>query len=74
VLREQGQRRFNGVTGSGHHELEEDNDTMVPGMAWVISITGSGTAWGAQCHGLEEDDVVVGSGMASWAWGQGLCG
>jgi hypothetical protein len=35
-------------------------------------VVGSGIAWGAQCHGLGEDDIVVGSGMVSRAWGQGL--
>jgi hypothetical protein len=29
---------------------------------------------GAHCHGLVEDDVVAGSGMASRAWGRCLRG
>jgi hypothetical protein len=38
-------------------------------MVRVISITGSGTAWGAQHHKHGEDDIVVGSGMALRDWG-----
>jgi hypothetical protein len=36
--------------------------------------TGSGMAPGAQRHELGEDDVVAGSGTASWAWGRRLRG
>jgi hypothetical protein len=43
-------------------------------MVWVDGITGSGTTWGAQHHGLVEDDVVAGSETASQAWGWRLRG
>jgi hypothetical protein len=51
-----------------------DDDAVGQGMAWVNDIAGSGMALGAQCCGLGEDDVVVGLGMVSWAWGRCLCG
>jgi hypothetical protein len=47
---------------------------MSPGTARVDGVTGSGTASGAQHRGRREDNVVAGSGMASQAWGQRLCG
>jgi hypothetical protein len=37
-------------------------------------VVGSGTASGAQRHSLGEDNIVVGSGMASRAWGRRLHG
>jgi hypothetical protein len=40
-------------------------------MAQVVGIVGSETTRGAQCDRLGEDDVVSGSGTASWAWGRG---
>jgi hypothetical protein len=43
-------------------------------MAWVDDVMGSGMAWGAQCHGLREDDGVAGSGTTSQAWGWSLHG
>jgi hypothetical protein len=43
-----------------------------PGRARVIGVTGSRMARGAQRRGLGEDDVVVGSGTTSRAWGQCL--
>jgi hypothetical protein len=58
----------------GHHGLGEDDDIVCPGTARVDDIVGSRTAPGAQCHGLGEDNVVVGLGMASWTWGRRLCG
>jgi hypothetical protein len=43
----QGRRGIDVVMCSGHHGLEEEDDTMDPGMAWVIIIVGSGTVRGA---------------------------
>jgi hypothetical protein len=53
------------VTGSGRMTALRTQ----PGLARVIGVVGSGASWGAQRHGLEEDDIVVGSGTTSWAWG-----
>jgi hypothetical protein len=74
ALRAQGRCGFDGVVSSGRRGLEEDDSAVGPRTAWVNGVTGSGTAWGAQHHGLGEGDVVAGSGMTSWAWGRCLCG
>jgi hypothetical protein len=74
VLWAQGRHRFNSVTNSGRHGLREDDCIAGPGMVRVIGVVGLGTERGAQRCGLGKDDVVVGSGTASQAWGQGLCG
>jgi hypothetical protein len=60
--------------GSGCRKLREDDGVAGLRMAWVVGIVGSGMARGAQRCRLKEDDVVAGSGMASWTWGRGLCG
>jgi hypothetical protein len=69
ALRAQGQRRFDGVVGFGHHGLREDDRAAGPGTARVIGVTGSGTARGAQRRGLREDDVFACLAMTSQAWG-----
>jgi hypothetical protein len=69
TLQTQGRCGFDGIAGSGHRGLREDDDVVGPGTERVISVTGSGTARGAQRCGLREDDVVAGSGTASRAWG-----
>jgi hypothetical protein len=60
ALRAQGWRRIDGIVD--------------PGMAWVVHVAGSGTAWWPQHHELGKDDVVVGSGMVSRASGRSLRG
>jgi hypothetical protein len=44
MLRAQGQRGFDGVTGSGGRRLGEDDGTVDLGMVRVIGIAGSGMA------------------------------
>jgi hypothetical protein len=56
------------------HRLGEDDSTTGLGTAWVDDVIGSRMARGAQCHGLREDKVVAGIGMASLAWGWRLRG
>jgi hypothetical protein len=63
----QGRCGFDGVAGSGRRGLREDDGAADPGMVWVIGIAGSGTARGAQRHGLGKDNVVAGSRTASRA-------
>jgi hypothetical protein len=72
ALRTQGRHGFDSIAGSGRRRLGEDDGTADPGRAWVIGVTSLGTAWGAQHRGLGEDDIVVGLGTASQAWGQVL--
>jgi hypothetical protein len=60
--------------GRRHHGLGEDDSAVGPRMTWVDDIVGLGTVSGAQHLGLSEDDVVAGSGTASWAWVQRLRG
>jgi hypothetical protein len=78
VLRAQGRCGFDGNAGSRAsqgrrcHELREDDGTTGLGTARVDGVTGSGTAPGAQRHVIGEDNVVVGSGMVSRAWGRHL--
>jgi hypothetical protein len=43
----QGRCGIDVVMCSGHHGLEEEDDAMDPGTAWVVIIVGSGTVWGA---------------------------
>jgi hypothetical protein len=57
-LRAQGWRGIDGVAGYRYCGLREDDDATEPGMVW-----------GAQCHGLGEDDIVASLEMASQAWG-----
>jgi hypothetical protein len=47
---------------------------QAPGWCGFDGVVGSGTASGAQRHSLGEDNIVVGSGMASRAWGRRLHG
>jgi hypothetical protein len=72
ALRAQGRRGFEGIAGSRHRRLGEDDNAVDPGTAWVIGVKGSRMAWGAHRHGLGEDNIVVGSRTASRAWGRGL--
>jgi hypothetical protein len=58
----------------GRRGLGEDDEATGLGMTQVDGVAGSGMAWGAQLHGLGEDDVVVSSGTASRAWGWRLRG
>jgi hypothetical protein len=74
ALLAQGWRGFDGIAGSGHRGLREDNDTVGSGTAWVISIVGSRTAWGAHRCRLREDDIGVGLGTTLQAWECGLRG
>jgi hypothetical protein len=80
VLQAQGWHGFDNITSSGasrgrwHCGLREDDDTTGPGTVRVNGITGLGTTPGAQYHGPREDNVVVGSGIASQAWGWRLRG
>jgi hypothetical protein len=69
VLRPQGQCGFDGVAGSRHRGLREDDDAAGPGTMWIIGIVGLGMAWGAQHRRLSEDDIVAGLGIALRAWG-----
>jgi hypothetical protein len=43
-----------------------------PGRARAIGVPGSGMMRGAQRRRLREENIVVGLGTASRAWGQGL--
>jgi hypothetical protein len=72
VLRAQEWREFDGVAGSGHHGLGEDDGIAELGRVWVVGYVGSRIEQGAQRCRLREDDVVAGSGIASWAWARGL--
>jgi hypothetical protein len=58
----------------GRRGLGEDDGVASLRTVGVDGIAGSRTASGAQRHELGEDNVVVGSGMASWAWGWCLHG
>jgi hypothetical protein len=59
-----------GTSRRGRHRgLGEDDGIAGPGTARVDGVAGLGTAQGAHHHGLREDDIVVSSGMVSWAWG-----
>jgi hypothetical protein len=48
--------------------LGEDDSAAGLGMARLGSIAGLGTAWGAQRHGLGEDNIFAGSRTTSQAW------
>jgi hypothetical protein len=65
VLQAQGRRRFDGIAGSGHRRLVEDNDAAGPGTVWVIGVARSGMACGAHRHRLGENKVVAGLGTAT---------
>jgi hypothetical protein len=47
---------------------------QAPGWCGFDGVVGSGMASGAQHHSLGEDNIVVGSRMASQAWGWRLHG
>jgi hypothetical protein len=80
VLRAQRRQGFDRVMGFGASQgrrcrgLGEDDGAAGPGMVWVDGVACSGTAPGAQRRGLREDNVVVGSGTTSRAWGRRLRG
>jgi hypothetical protein len=58
----------------GHHG---DNDVMGSGRTMSLRAGGwhrSMASRAQERHGIREDDGVVGSGKASWAWGGHLHG
>jgi hypothetical protein len=74
VLWAQGWCGFHNVTGSrvlrGRrcHRLREDDGTAGPGTVWVYDVASSGMTLGIQHHGLGEDNILAGLGMALRAW------
>jgi hypothetical protein len=70
ALRAQGRCGFDGIVGFGtsqgqqHRMLREDDGAVGLGMTRVDGVVGLATTPSAQCHGLEEGDVVAASAMA----------
>jgi hypothetical protein len=74
ALQDQGRHGFDGVTTSGHCGIREDSGPTGPGMAWVISVMGSGNGAGCTmlwaqggCHYCGLGNGVMGLGTRH-AW------